>query len=99
VDAKQTGWREVLRADSRSREARLVAGGRRIARARVFSEVLQGEIFWYENSLGLAEIAANGASAAGKLGVQAGKTVEIEPGWAVDGKLGNPPEPVRTVVN
>ena len=69
-----------LRAESLSREARLVAGGRRIGRARVFSEVPQGEIFWYENSLGLAEIAANGASAAAKLGLQAGQTVAIEPG-------------------
>ena len=32
--------------------------------ARVFSDVQPGELFWYENSIGLVEIAANRASAA-----------------------------------
>ena len=37
--------------------------GRRIAHARVFAAAAPGQLFWYENSLGLVEIAANGASA------------------------------------
>ena len=69
-----------LRTGGLPRAARLVVGGRRITRARVFSEVPHGEIFWYENSLGLAEIAANGASAEGKLGLLVGQTVAIESG-------------------
>jgi S-adenosylmethionine hydrolase len=69
-----------LRASGLPREARLVVGGRWINRARVFSEVPPGEIFWYENSLGLAEIAANAASAAEKLGLLVGQAVALEPG-------------------
>jgi S-adenosylmethionine hydrolase len=41
----------------------LAVRGRRIAHARVFSAAGPGQLFWYENSLGLVEIAANGASA------------------------------------
>ena len=60
-----------------TRNGRLVVNGRSIERARVFSEVPQGEIFWYENSLGLAEIAANAASAAGALGLRIGDAVGV----------------------
>jgi hypothetical protein len=42
-----------------SPEARLLAGGRSIPRARTFSSVTAGSAFWYENSNGLAEIAVN----------------------------------------
>ncbi len=66
-----------LRAGGVPRNGRLVVNSRSIERARVFSEVPQGEIFWYENSLGLAEIAANAASAAGKLGLTVGTSVSI----------------------
>ncbi|MBI2508609.1 MAG: SAM-dependent chlorinase/fluorinase [Betaproteobacteria bacterium] len=69
-----------LRASALPRDRRLVVEGRWIARARVFSEVPQGEMFWYENSLGLAEIAANGASAAVRLGLRVGQPVAVEPG-------------------
>ena len=64
-----------LRAGGVPRNGRLVVNGRNIERARVFSEVPQGEIFWYENSMGLAEIAANAASAAGALGLRIGDAV------------------------
>ena len=69
-----------LRASGLRRESRLVVGRRRIERARVFADVPAGKVFWYENSLGLAEIAANGAGAAAKLSLRAGATVEIAPG-------------------
>jgi S-adenosylmethionine hydrolase len=36
-----------------------------------------GEIFWYENSIGLAEIAANSASAAERLGLTVGSAVGL----------------------
>jgi S-adenosylmethionine hydrolase len=49
--------------------------GRVLLHARVFSAVPRGTAFWYENSLGLVEIAVNGASAASALGLKAGVTV------------------------
>ena len=64
-----------LRAGGLPRKGRLVVNGRSIERARVFSGVPQGEIFWYENSLGLVEIAANAASAAGALGLRIGDAI------------------------
>jgi S-adenosylmethionine hydrolase len=41
----------------------LALRGRRIAHARVFAAAAPGQLFWYANSLGLVEVAANGASA------------------------------------
>lgn len=66
-----------LRANGVSRDALIVVDNRRIGHARVFSEVPAGEVFWYENSLGLVEIAANSASAAGKLGLQTGQPLSL----------------------
>ena len=37
----------------------LMVGGRRFVYARTFDEVAPGQAFWYENSLGLVEIAVN----------------------------------------
>ena len=47
-------------------------------RARVFSDVQPGEVFCYENSLGLLENAANRASAAEVLGLRTGEPVALE---------------------
>lgn len=69
-----------LRANGLPRTARLVVRGRRIVHARVFSDVPAGESFWYENSIGLAEIAANSDSAAARLGLQIGDAVGIASG-------------------
>jgi len=66
-----------IRADSVSRRSRLVAGGHWIEYARVFSDAEPGAVFWYENSLGLVEIAANSASAAEKLGLRVGDSVGL----------------------
>jgi S-adenosylmethionine hydrolase len=44
----------------------------------VFSEVAEGELFWYENSLGLLEIAANSVNAATKLGLRIGHAVSVD---------------------
>jgi len=48
-----------------------------ILKARTFSDVAEGALFWYENSCGLVEIAANKASAAAILGVTLGDQVEV----------------------
>jgi len=64
-----------LRAAALGPTARLGAAGRRLARAGTFGEARAGAAFWYPNSLGLAEIAVNGASAARKLGLRIGSRV------------------------
>jgi len=69
-----------LRTSGLKRKARLVVGRRRIERARVFSDVPEGKVFWYENSLGLAEISANSGSAAARLKIAVGRAVEVEQG-------------------
>ena len=43
--------------------------------ARTFSDVGPGEAFWYENSLGLVEIAVNQDAAARLLGLSVGTPV------------------------
>jgi hypothetical protein len=60
------------RAGKVPRDRGLVLNGRAVRYARVFSEMRQGEVFWYENSLGLVEFAANSASAAEVLGCKLG---------------------------
>ena len=66
-----------LRAAAVPHRRTLKIGGRTIRHARVFSEARQGEVFWYENSLGLVEIAANSASAAEVLGLRVGHPVGL----------------------
>lgn len=66
-----------LRAAGISPQTRIVSGDRELQRARVFSDVRRGEAFWYENSLGLVEIAANQAHAAALLGLSVGVPVGI----------------------
>ena len=61
-----------LRAAAVPQGRKLVINGRGIPHARVFAEVKPGEVFWYENSLGLVEIAANSASAQQALGLKPG---------------------------
>ena len=48
-----------MRAASLPADAALVVAGRRLFRARTFSDRPRGEALWYENSNGLAEIAVN----------------------------------------
>jgi S-adenosylmethionine hydrolase len=65
--------------------ASMVPGGSRLSvagvwvdRARVFSDVPRGEPFWYENSIGLIEVAANRSSAAAALGLGIGEPVALD---------------------
>jgi S-adenosyl-L-methionine hydrolase (adenosine-forming) len=66
-----------LRAGAVSHAVSLVAGGATLPFRRVFSEAAPGTAFWYENSLGLVEIAANAASAASKLDLRVGDPVSF----------------------
>ena len=58
-------------------ETCLIVAGERFAYRRVFSEAARGVPFWYENSLGLVEIAVNCGSAAKVLGLHIGQSVVI----------------------
>jgi S-adenosylmethionine hydrolase len=66
-----------LRAAGVAQTARLQVGRRRLARSATFCDTPAGAAFWYENSLGLVEIAANRASAASKLRLRAGTPVTL----------------------
>jgi S-adenosylmethionine hydrolase len=67
-----------IRADSLGDGARLRIGGHTIQSARVFSGLREGEVCWYANSIGLAEIAVNRGSAARQLNLAIGQNVSIE---------------------
>jgi S-adenosylmethionine hydrolase len=67
-----------LRAGRVNRNQCVVVGERRLAYARVFSDVEPGEACWYENSIGLIEIAANGASATAKIGLRPGQALAVD---------------------
>jgi S-adenosylmethionine hydrolase len=64
-----------IRAGGIPRDAVLAVGERRLSYARVYSEMVAGEAFWYENSQGLVEIAVNCSSAAQFLGLKIGDRV------------------------
>jgi S-adenosylmethionine hydrolase len=64
-----------LRAALLPTAAHLAVGGRTLARCRTFSDVPEGEAFWYENSNGLAEIAVNAGRADTVLGLAVGAPV------------------------
>lgn len=66
-----------LRAANVPSGASLEVAGQRIAWARVFSDVAPGATIWYENSLGLVEIAVNRASAAERVGLRVGDPVAL----------------------
>jgi S-adenosylmethionine hydrolase len=64
-----------LRAEQVPHSARLAVGGRIVDHARVFADAPRDAAFWYENSLGLVEVAVCGASAAQRLGIGPGTRV------------------------
>jgi S-adenosyl-L-methionine hydrolase (adenosine-forming) len=66
-----------LRAKLLARDCQLLVKGGRLRRARVFAEVPSGTPLWYENCLGLAEIAVNSGSAAERLDLEIGDTIEL----------------------
>lgn len=69
-----------LRAAGVAERATLQVAGRRLRYRRTFGEAAPGEVFWTANSLGLVELAANGASAAATLGLTIGDPVVIADG-------------------
>lgn len=78
LDGYGNAW-TGLRAAALAPDARLCVAGRTLSRARTFADVPLRGLCWYENSSGLAEIAANGASAAALLGLAPGMAVTVVP--------------------
>lgn len=74
IDHYGNAW-TGLRAGLMAGEPELEARGARLPQRRTFSEAAKGEAFWYANSVGLVEIAANRASAAEILGLKVGDLV------------------------
>ena len=66
-----------LRAAAVPVDALLEVAGRRLQRARTFSDVPEGAAFWYENANGLAEIAVNRGRAADVLNLGLGDAVGV----------------------
>ena len=64
-----------LRASNREPGRRLRAGDRCLERAATFCAVPPGQAFWYENALGLVEIAVNQGRADQRLGLAPGDPV------------------------
>jgi S-adenosyl-L-methionine hydrolase (adenosine-forming) len=65
------------RAAALPANAILIAGGKRIAHTRTFSDIPAGMPLWYENSNGLAEIAVNLGRADEVLGLAIGSAVKL----------------------
>ena len=66
-----------MRASALSGDVRLRAAGTALSRARTFCEVPHGTAFWYENSLGLVELAVNKGRADLTLGLEAGDPIDV----------------------
>lgn len=66
-----------LRAARLPSGAALVVGGRRFVNARTYCDMPQGTAFWYENSMGLAEVAVSGGRADQVLAIGVGAAVSL----------------------
>lgn len=66
-----------LRAAEIPHDAMIEVAGARLRRARSFAEAAPGHPFWYENSVGLVEIALNQGSAARALKLAVGAAVDV----------------------
>lgn len=69
-----------VRAKTVPTDAVMIANGRRLVRARTFSDRPEGGAFWYENSSGLVEFAVNQGDAKSVLGIGVGSEFSIDTG-------------------
>lgn len=72
-----SGLRAQGAKQSVSRQSIIEAGGQRIAWARAFADAPAHQPFWYENSVGLLEIAVPRGRAATLLGLDVGAAVRL----------------------
>jgi S-adenosylmethionine hydrolase len=68
-----------LRACNLKTDKKVVCQATQLNFARCYSDVPAGQAFWYENSLGLVEIAVNRGNAARALGLEVGTAVTLLP--------------------
>jgi S-adenosylmethionine hydrolase len=66
-----------VRAHAVARDARVEVAGQPCRFRRTFAEARRGEVFWYENSNGLLELAMNQGSVALSLGLSLGTPVQL----------------------
>lgn len=66
-----------VRAQQVSQHSKCDANGRHLTKLRTFSDAQKGQAFWYENALGLVEIAVNQGNASEILGLQGGAAVSF----------------------
>lgn len=66
-----------LRSTSVPADCRIEVAGRTLSRVGTFSEAEPGSAFWYENSLGLVEVAVNQGSAALQLQLRPGTSISV----------------------
>lgn len=66
-----------MRFCSVSRRAKLLVQGKELGFAQTFASVSTGRAFWYQNSMGLVEIAVNQGSAAEQLGLEIGSPFSV----------------------
>lgn len=66
-----------LRAAGVAADADIQVAGRTLGRARTFADIPPGGAFWYENSIGLVEIAVNQGAAMDALGLRVGEKVAV----------------------
>jgi S-adenosylmethionine hydrolase len=67
-----------LRAETLKPNALFIVGEHRLIHATKFCDLPPGELFWYKNSLGLVEIAANKAKANELLGLVPGDAFNLQ---------------------
>jgi S-adenosylmethionine hydrolase len=65
-------------AEKLNKNRRIHVSGQAIPYAETFSSAAPGGLFWYPNSQGLVEIAANGAAAAGLLSLAPGAQILLD---------------------
>ena len=66
-----------LRAAGVAADADIQVAGRTLGRARTFADISPGGAFWYENSIGLVEIAVSQGAAMDVLGLRVGEKVAV----------------------
>jgi S-adenosylmethionine hydrolase len=76
IDHFGNAWTGI-RASLMQQGSELEMKGRRLGQQRTFSDAAKGEVFWYGNSCGLVEVAANRASAAQMLELRVGDLVRL----------------------
>ncbi len=66
-----------VRASTLSEQTRIEIANQSLVKVKTFSDMPEGQAFWFENSSGLVELAMNRANISKKLGLVEGNSVEF----------------------